>query len=65
MAEIIHKRVIRWEGDTWGVAIGYANRKRVAYPVGSREDAERELRDPRPPWPDPVGDDAGTSALVD
>jgi hypothetical protein len=53
--EIIESRVIPWDGF-WGVAIRYANRTRVAYPVGSREDAERELLDPRPPWPEPVPD---------
>jgi hypothetical protein len=48
MAEIIEKRVIRWEGETWGVALRYSNRTRVAYPVGSRDDAERELLNPQP-----------------
>jgi hypothetical protein len=54
-AEIIEKRVIPWEGETWGVALRYSNRKRVAYPVGSREDAEWELLSPQPREP-VVGD---------
>jgi hypothetical protein len=65
MAKIIPRRVIPWEADSWGVAIRYANHMRVAYPVGSREDAERELLDPRPPWPEPVGGDTGTPVLTD
>ena len=52
-AEIIQKRVIRCEGDTWGVTLLYSDYTRVAYPVGSREDAERELINPRP---DPFAD---------
>jgi hypothetical protein len=51
MAEIIERRVIRWEGEMWGVALRYADRTRVAYPVGNREDAERELLNPRPREP--------------
>jgi hypothetical protein len=58
MTEIIQKRVIRWEDGSWGVAIRYANRTRIACPVGSREDAERELLRPRPSWPEPIPDDA-------
>ena len=50
MPEIMESRVIPWDGE-WGVAIRYANRTKIAYPVGSREDAERELLRPRPPWP--------------
>jgi hypothetical protein len=46
-AEVIHRRVIPWEGGSWGVALRYSNRKRVAYPVGSRADAERELLNAR------------------
>ena len=63
MAEIVESRVIRWD-DCWGVAIRYSNRKRVAYQVGSREDAERELLDPRPPWPQPVAPVSDEQALV-
>jgi hypothetical protein len=54
--DIIESRVIPWDGQ-WGVAIRCANRTKIAYPVGSREDAERELLDPRPPWPEPIPDD--------
>jgi hypothetical protein len=50
MATIIEQRVIPRDGK-WGVALRYDNGTRVAYPVGSREDAERELLDPDPPWP--------------
>jgi hypothetical protein len=48
MADIIQKRVIPWEGAAWGVAVRYSDHRKVAYPVGSREDAEREFLDPRP-----------------
>jgi hypothetical protein len=51
MATIIEKRVIPWDGG-WGVALTYDNGTHVAYPVGrDRDDAERELLDPHPPWP--------------
>jgi hypothetical protein len=63
MAEIIESRVIPWEDGSWGVAIRYFNRTRVAYPVGSWEDAEKELLEPRPP--DPVADDTGLLVLAD
>jgi hypothetical protein len=56
MPDIIESRVIPWDG-VWGVALRFANRKKIAYPVGSREDAERELLRPRPPWPEPIPDD--------
>ena len=56
MAEIIRKRMIPWEGGSWGRRPRYSNHERVAYPVGSREDAERE---PLQPDPNPVGDDTG------
>jgi hypothetical protein len=49
-------RVIPWEDGTWSVAIRYSNRTRVAYPIGSREDAERELLRPRVGAPKPVAD---------
>jgi hypothetical protein len=52
MPEVIKSRVIPWDA-VWGVAIRYSDRRQVAYPVGSREDAERELLDPRPPWSEP------------
>jgi hypothetical protein len=64
MAEIINSRVIPWEGGSWGVAIRYSNRTRVAYTVGNREDAERELLDPRPSWPQPVAPVSDESALT-
>jgi hypothetical protein len=57
MPDIIASRVIPWDG-VWGVAIRYANGTKIAYPVGSREEAERELLDPRPPRPEPIPDDA-------
>jgi hypothetical protein len=63
VAEIIQKKVIRWENGSWGVAFRYSDRTRVAYPVGSREDAEQELLRPRPP--EPVGDDSGSLVLAD
>jgi hypothetical protein len=52
MPEIIESRVIPRDG-VWGVAIRYANGTKIAYPVGGREEAEREHLDPRPPWPVP------------
>jgi hypothetical protein len=65
MPEITQSRVIPWElPNLWGVAIRYAGGRKVAYPVGSREDAERELLDPRPPWPDPAGNDNDAPALA-
>jgi hypothetical protein len=56
MPEIIESKVIPWDG-VWGVAIRYANGTKIAYPVGGRQEAERELLAPRPPWPEPVPDD--------
>lgn len=50
MATIIGKRIIPWDGG-WGVALRYDNGTKVAYPAGDRDDAERELLDPDPPWP--------------
>jgi hypothetical protein len=41
---ILEMRAIPWERhDLWGVAIRYSDRTKVAYPVGRREDAEREV----------------------
>jgi hypothetical protein len=37
-----------WD-DMWGVALRYANGLKRAYPVGTRDEAERELLDPKPP----------------
>jgi hypothetical protein len=64
MAVIIESRVIPWEDGSWGVAVRYSNRMRVAYPVGSRKDAERELLNPRPPWPEPLAPVADEPALT-
>jgi hypothetical protein len=66
MAEIVEKRMIRWDG-AWGVALRYSNGKRVTYPVGSRDEAERELMHPRPPDPnpEPATDDVASRAVVD
>jgi hypothetical protein len=36
-------RVVRWEGDQWGVLIRYSNRTRSAYAVGDRDKADAEL----------------------
>jgi hypothetical protein len=63
MPEIIQSRVIPWDA-VWGVAIHYAGGRKVTYPVGSREDAERELLDLRPPWPKPVGHDQDEPVLA-
>jgi hypothetical protein len=65
VAEIIQKKLIPWEA-VWGIAIRYSDHTKVAYPVGSREDAERELLRPRPPDPnpDPV-DDTDSLVLAD
>jgi hypothetical protein len=50
--KIIEVKVIPCEApESWSVAIRYSNRADIAYPVGSREDAERQLPNPRPPWP--------------
>ena len=49
----LRSRSFPWQGRSWGVALRYSNRERVAYPVGSREAAERELLRPRPPDPNP------------
>ena len=40
---VIEARVIPWD-KIWGVAISNSDRKREAYPVGSRDDAEREIK---------------------
>jgi len=50
IASITEKRIIPWDGK-WGVALRFDNGTQVAYPVGDRDDAERELLDPDPPWP--------------
>jgi hypothetical protein len=63
---IVEAKVIPWElPDSWGVTIRYAGGRKAAYPVGSREDAERELLDPRPPWPMRVGSDQDALVLAD
>jgi hypothetical protein len=48
-SEIVSRRVIPWEGGVWGVALRYAKGLKQAYPVGTRDEAERELLDPKPP----------------
>lgn len=63
MSEVVNKRVIRWDA-VWGVALLLSNGKKVAYPVGSREEAERELLDPRPPDPNPDPIDSTTSPVL-
>jgi hypothetical protein len=61
---IIESRVIPWDG-VWDVAIRYSDHTKVAYPVGSREDAEREVLQPRPPDPNPDPVENGLLVLAD
>jgi hypothetical protein len=50
---IVSARVIPWD-EVWGVYIRFSDRRHIAYPVGSRHDAERELERIRGGSPAPV-----------
>jgi hypothetical protein len=41
--KVMGARLVPWDG-CWGVAVDYERGKHGAYPVGSREEAEKELR---------------------
>ena len=50
---IISTRVIPWDA-AWGVHIRYSDGKHTAYPVGSQDDADDELRNLRGGSPAPA-----------
>ena len=48
MRKVVKAEVVQWEPGQWSVSITYGNGDGRAYFVGSREEAEAELKKIRP-----------------